>query len=331
MMKKRTHIEITVIILVYNAETTILEALESIKKQAYKVKEIIVIDNHSIDNSVRIVEEFKKKNKRLTIRIIIRDRLYAVSASYNLGAKLAKSNYIVTFHSDSSLSSKYELEKLIRPFFEDSNVVASGSYELLPEKIWDEYGFWQKYIFANAVGKERPSLNGKFDCYKKNAFLKIGGSDEINFGGKKPVGGEDADLDARLKKVGKVVSSKAKVIHMHYTGNSFSLKDVLKRKWVFARAYGRVLRIRGIELSIKTRVLLLIKPSLGLLPFIPFFHLIGFLLLIIFSIVYSWKMFVTYSTLMNPRILIVPLLNIFFVYYEIYWMIHAFFIFDENK
>ncbi len=330
-MKKQVDIEISVIILVYNAETTVLEALESIKKQACKVKEIIVIDNHSTDNSVRIVEEFKKKNQQLTIKIIIRDRLYAVSASYNLGVKLAKSNYVVTFHSDSSLSSKYELEKLMRPFIEDSKVVASGSFELLPEGIWNEYGFWQKYIFANAVGKERPSLNGKFDCYKKDAFLMIGGSDEVNFGGKKPVGGEDADLDARLKKVGKVVSSKATVIHMHYAGNNFSLKDVLKRKWVFARAYGRILRIRGKDLSIKAIILLLIKPSLGLLPFIPFFHLAGILLLMLFSVVYSWKMFITHSTLMNPRILIVPLLNIFFVYYEIYWMVHAYFIFDENK
>lgn len=330
-MKKLVNIEITVIILVYNAETTVLEALESIKKQAYKVIEIIVIDNHSIDNSVRIVEEFKKKNRQLTIKIIIRDRLYAVSASYNLGAKLAKGNYIVTFHSDSSLSSKNEMEKLVRPFFMDSKVVASGSYEFLPEKIWNEYGFWQKYIFANSVGKKRPSLNGKFDCYKKDAFLKIGGSDEINFGGKKPVGGEDADLDARLKKVGKVVSSKATVIHMHYNGKNFNLKDVLKRKWVFARAYGRLLRIRGKELSIKSRVLLLIKPVLGLLPFIPFFYLIGTLLLISFSIVYSRKMFITRSTLLNSRILVVPLLNIFFVYYEIYWMVHAYFIFDENN
>mgnify|MGYP001569952528 FL=1 len=330
-MKKSKSIKISAIVLVYNAETTILDALKSIKKQAYKVQEIIVIDNHSTDNSVRIVEEFKKNNKNLTIRIIIRDRLYAVSSSYNLGARLAKYNYLVTFHSDSILPSENELQKLINPFLKDSKVVASGSYEILPEKIWNKYGFWQKYIFANAVGKERASLNGKFDCYKKDAFLEIGGSDEVNFGGKKPVGGEDADLDARLKKVGKVVSSQAKVIHMHYVGNSFSLKDVLKRKWVFARAYGRVLRIRGKELSIKTKILLLIKPSMGFLPFIPFFHLIGISLLILFSIVYSWKMYITRSTILNSRILIIPFLNIFFVYYEIYWMIHAYFIFDENK
>ena len=154
---------------------------------------------------------------------------------------------------------------------------------------------------------------------------------EKNFGGKKPVGGEDADLHARLKKVGKIAQSKAKVIHMHYKGDSFSIKDVVKRKWVFARAYGRVLRIRSNDLSPMAIIVFLIKPVLGLLPFLPFLHVVGAVLLLTYSIVYSWKMFITRSTLLNPYILCVPVLNIFFIYYEIYWMVRTFFIFDEDN
>lgn len=330
MVKNKIN-DISVVILVYNAETTILEALESIKRQKYAVREVIVIDNHSTDNSVRLVKEFKGKNKKLDISIVVRNRHYGVSASYNLGARLAKGNYLVTFHSDSSLSTIYELDKLIDPFLNDQLVVASGSYEILPEKIWNEYNFWQKYIFANSVGKERASLTGKFDCYRKDIFLSVGGSDEVNFGGKKPVGGEDADLHARLKKVGKIAQSKAKVIHMHYKGNNFSINDVVKRKWVFARAYGRVLRIRGKDLSPVAISILLIKPLLGIIPFLPFLHIAGLVLLTTYSIVYSWKMFTTRSTLLNPYIICIPILNIFFVYYELYWMMRTYFIFDENN
>ncbi len=330
-MQKIEKIEISVVMLVYNSETTVLESLESIKKQDYEVKEIIVIDNHSTDNSVKIVEDFKKKNKNLEIRIIKREKTYAVSASYNLGAKLARGDYLVTYHSDSSLPTNQELRKLILPFLEDSSVIATGSITILPEDIWNKYGFWQKYVYASAAGKEIASGNCKFDCYKKDVFLKIGGCDEINFGGKDQVGGEDADLHIRLRKVGKVASSKGKVIHLHYMGSNYSLRDVVKNKWRLSRAYGRVLRIRGKDLSANALLILLTKPALGALLFIPYLHVFGIALLIVYSFVYSRKMFVTPSTLMNPRILVVPLLNIILIYYETFCMMRTFFVINKDK
>lgn len=329
-MKNIEKIEISVVMLVYNSETTVLESLESIKKQDYKVKEIIIIDNHSTDNSIRIVEDFKKGNKNLEIRIVKRDKTYAVSASYNLGAKLAKGNYLVTYHSDSSLPTNKELGRLIAPFLEDSSIIATGSITMLPEDIWNKYGFWQKYVFANAAGKEVASGNCKFDCYKKDVFRKIGGCDEVNFGGKDQMGGEDADLHIRLRQIGKVTLSKAKVIHLHYVGNNYSLRDVITNKWRLSRAYGRVLRIRGKQLSMRARLLLLTKPALGILPLIPDLHVFGIVLLIIYSFVYSWKMFTTSSTIMNPRILAIPLLNIILIYYETFCMIRAFFIINKD-
>ncbi len=330
-MRNIEKIEVSVVMLVYNSETTVLESLGSIKKQDYKVKEIIVIDNHSTDDSIKIVEDFKKKNKDLEIKIIKREKTYAVSASYNLGAKLAGGNYLVTYHSDSSLPTNQELRKLIIPFLEDSSVVASTSFTLLPEYIWNKYGFWLKYVFSSAVGKEIPSGNCKFDAFKKYTFLKIGGCDEINFGGKDQVGGEDADLYIRLKQVGKVALSKAKVIHLHYMGSNYSLRDVMKNKLRMARAYGRILRIRGKQLPISSVLLLLLKPALGILPLIPHIHVFGIALLIIYSFAYSRKMFLTRSTLVNPRILVVPLLNILLIYYETFYMMRTFFIINKDK
>ncbi|MEK7533829.1 MAG: glycosyltransferase [Patescibacteria group bacterium] len=330
-MEKIEKIEISVVMLVYNSETTVLESLESIKKQDYKVKEIIVIDNHSTDNSIKIVEDFKKKNKNLEIIIIKREKTHAVSASYNLGAKLARGNYLVTYHSDSSLPTNQELRKLLMPFLEDPTVVASGSITILPEDIWNKYGFWQKYVYAGAAGREVASGNCKFDCYKKDVFLRIGGCDEINFGGKDHVGGEDADLHIRLRQVGKVALSKGKVIHLHYMGTNYSLRDVIKNKWRLSRAYGRVLRIRGKQLTIKSISLLLAKPALGILPLIPYFHALGIVLLILYSFAYSQKMFLTRSTHMDFRILVVPLLNIFLIYYETFCMMRTFFIINKDK
>jgi len=74
----------------------------------------------------------------------------------------------------------------------------------------------------------------------------------------------------------------------------------------------------------------LIKPSLALLPFIPYLHVIGLMLLIIYSFLYTKKMFITKSTRENPRIIILPLLNVFLLYYETFWTIEAF-LFGKNK
>lgn len=330
MDKKTKKIEVSLILLVHNAQTTLLEALASIKRQDYKINEVFVIDNHSTDNSVKILEEFKKNNKALNVKIIRRDRMYGVAASYNMGAKLAKSDYLVTFHSDASLPTKHELEELIKPFTSDPDVIATAPFTLLPNWLWEKYNFWQKYTFANVAGKEVPSGNGKFDCIKRDIFLKIGGSDEVNFGGQKPVGGEDGDLHVRLRKEGKVVLSKARVIHLHYMGKDYSLKDVIKSKWIYARSYGRFLRMQINNLSLFTISLFLVKPILGILPFIPGFTLYGILLLLIFGFVYTPKMFISPATFSDLRILLIPLLNIFFIYYELFWMIRSFLFIDRD-
>ena len=56
----------------------------------------------------------------------------------------------------------------------------------------------------------------------------MGGFNEISFGGDVSVGGEDADLYLRLENKGKLILSKAKVIHLHYLGNNYSLSDWIK-------------------------------------------------------------------------------------------------------
>lgn len=317
--------QISVIIPMYNAETVILEALESVKKQNISVSEIIIIDNHSKDNSVKVAQEFKKANKNIPIKIIIRDKQYGLSASYNLGAKLAKGKFLVTLHSDSFLLTNSELKKLVTPCLKDSSVIASAPSVLHPEEIWETYNFWQKYIFSRVVGTKTPSGNGKFDCIRKDVYLKIGGYNEKEFTGEEIVGGEDADLHVRIRKAGKIVVSSAEVVHLHYKGNNFSFSDVLKNKKLLARSYGRLLQLHKKSFSIDKQTILLIKPLVGFAPFIPFFHVPGLFILIVYSFFYSKKMFISLSTLKDAKILILPFVNIWLLYYEAFWMIEAFF------
>lgn len=323
MVKKNN--QISIIIPMYNAETVILEALESVVKQNISVGEIIIIDNHSKDNSVQIAQEFRKENKNIPIKIIARDRQYGLSASYNLGAKIAKGTFLVTLHSDSFLPTENELRRLVEPCLKDPSVIASAPWTLHPEKIWQTYNFWQKYVFSRVVGTRVSSGNGKFDCMRKNIYVKIGGYDEEEFAGGEIVGGEDADIYVRLQKIGKVAVSNAEVIHLHYRGNNFSFSDVLKNKKLLARSYGRFLQLHGTSLSIDKLIILLVKPFVAFSLFMSFFHVLALIILVAYSFFYSKKMFLSFSTLKDPKILLLPFVNIALLYYEVFWMIEAFF------
>ena len=59
--KKKLLPEISVIIPMYNAQDFIIECLKSLKLQTFKDFEIIVVDDCSTDNSVKLVKAFAKK------------------------------------------------------------------------------------------------------------------------------------------------------------------------------------------------------------------------------------------------------------------------------
>jgi len=324
---------VSVIVPMRNSSTTILHALKSISDQRSPIKEIIVVDNVSSDNSIEIVEEYKKKS-RIPINIIKRKENKGVGSSYNLGARRATSKYVIFMHSDSSLPSDHEVSKLTEPLRKNLGIVASYPKVILPENVWNTYNFWQKCLFVRAVGKESPGFNGKFDCIRKSVFLKIGGSDEKNFGKDISIGGEDADLYLRLESQGKIVLSKAKVIHLHYLGSNYSLSDWIRNRKLLARSYGRLIRFEGRRLPLRTYgkgltiplgvLNFTIKPILTVLPFIPNLNIVGILLLVIYSFLNSKKIYTTLSTLLNPRIILLPFIDIFLVYYETFWMIQTF-------
>lgn len=331
MMKKKIKNKnalesVSVVMSMRNASTTLLYALESITKQKYPIEEIIVVDNVSKDNSRELVLQFAKKSK-IPIQLLKQKEDGGVSTSYNRGGNIAKSPLIVFMSSDATLPTGNELKKLTDPFREDSLVVATYSRNTLPSFVWNKYNFWQKFYSSRQVDSTRSGFVLKFDCVRRDIFLKIKGLDE-NFFGDDAVGGEDADISLRLRREGKVIHSNARSYHLHYMGNDYGLSRILHSKKIYARDYGRVvkkeLRIFPLEASV-----FLVKPIISVLPFIPNFHLIGVAVLIIYALLISKRMFLTYSTLINPRIILVPFLDIFFLYYEDFWMMQA--IFSKKK
>jgi len=91
---------ISVIIPLYNAENTILAALDSVKNQEGDfVFEILVINDGSTDKSAEKVQQFIDENPQLKIQLIQQDNK-GVSSARNRGLRLAKGEFIAFLDAD---------------------------------------------------------------------------------------------------------------------------------------------------------------------------------------------------------------------------------------
>jgi hypothetical protein len=164
-------------------------------------------------------------------------------------------------------------------------------------------------------------------------FLKIGGFDEITYGRDENIGGEDADLYLRLEAQGEMVLSEARTIHLHFLGPGYKLSNWIQNRKLLARTYGRLVRFQGTSLPLKTHgkglqlpfgiILFAVKPCLAIAPFIPYIQFLGIPALIAYLVLNSRKMYTSSSSLGDPRIFLLPFIELFLLYYEVFWMIEA--------
>ena len=95
---KRENPKVSLIIPVYNKETFLLPLYKSIQNQSMKDIEIIFIDDNSSDNSVKLIEEFMKEDKRITL--VKHDTNYRTFYSRNEGVRLAHGKYVLLIDPD---------------------------------------------------------------------------------------------------------------------------------------------------------------------------------------------------------------------------------------
>lgn len=100
---------ITVVVPVYNSARYLDRCIQSIIKQTYKNIEVILINDGSIDESLKICLKYEKKDNRIKV---INKENSGVSCTRNIGIEASRGDYIVFVDSDDFL--KYDMiEKLV--------------------------------------------------------------------------------------------------------------------------------------------------------------------------------------------------------------------------
>jgi len=174
---------LSIIVPAYNEEKSIAKTLIALLKLEYfGKKEIIVVNDGSKDDTLKIARGFAKKNKE----IIVLDKKNSGKAdSLNYTIKRAKGELMAVVDAD-SYPEKDALLKMVG-FFEEKNVAAVTSRVLVKNKDnWLEkyqvadYSIiaWTRKLldFVNSVYV----TNGPLSIYRKKVIEKVGGFDSKN-------------------------------------------------------------------------------------------------------------------------------------------------------
>ena len=90
-------VDVSIIVPVYNSEKYLKECVESLIGQTKKEIEIIFVDDGSVDNSLKILEEYKSVDKRIRI---FKNAHSGGGAARNTGLANAQGRYVTFFDSD---------------------------------------------------------------------------------------------------------------------------------------------------------------------------------------------------------------------------------------
>lgn len=123
-MKKKELPAVSILLPVHNSERHLNDCLRSLLRQSYRQLEIIAIDDCSTDNSYKVLQKFKKRDKRLKVYRNVKRYGYAVTL--NRLFSRAKGQFIGFADAD-DISEKEKIKKQHAFLLENPQVVAVGT------------------------------------------------------------------------------------------------------------------------------------------------------------------------------------------------------------
>ena len=170
---------ISVIIPFYNAENTILAALDSVKKQEGNFDfEIMVINDGSKDKSEILVRNFQKDNPDLKIELI-NQKNGGVSVARNTGMKNSKGNYIAFLDAD-DVWLPQKTERQLKFLINENDKIDFITSLRNGEKIWFPYSISKNNLAKITLCKLLLRIEGQTSTaiFKKKIIENTGFFDE---------------------------------------------------------------------------------------------------------------------------------------------------------
>ena len=157
---------VSIIIPVYNGQSFIDKCMDSVLNQTYKNIEIILSDDGSTDNSLKMIKSYAKKYKNIKYDS---HKNVGQSQTRNIALEQATGDYITYLDVDDYFDYDF-IEKMISDC-NDSDIIIGGYRSVYPDgKINFEYSLknskWNRYRRATVWAKLY-----KHDFLKKNILI----------------------------------------------------------------------------------------------------------------------------------------------------------------
>jgi len=162
---------VSVIIPAYNEEKVIGNCLESLEKQRYRLLEIIVVDDGSSDNTLKIVKRFNIP--------VLKQNHQGPGRARNLGASIAKGEILVFVDADMTFDKDF-VKDLTKPIIEGKTIGTFSKNEFVANKndiwskCWNVNRGWQN---DRLFSKNSPDTSPVFRAISKKEFDKVKGFD----------------------------------------------------------------------------------------------------------------------------------------------------------
>lgn len=222
------HPLISVIVPVYNEAEHIKRCLESLVEQTYPAMEILVVDDGSTDDTVRIIRAFQdNKAGRIDLKLYLQDH-HGPGQARNYAASKATGTILAFVDADMELDPEY-LAQLIIPI--DAGEIGSfGGKEI----VANQGNYWAdawSVVRGFAPGTLHPQVQNPtqpvFRAITKEAFDSVGGFDTTR--------GYDDDWTL-CEKLGKEAVIASKAVIYHY--NPASIGEFFEQsRWFATRRY----------------------------------------------------------------------------------------------
>ena len=182
--------KISVIVPIYNVEDYLHRCVDSIINQTYTNLEIILVDDGSPDNCLKICDEYAKKDSRIKV---VHKKNGGLSDARNAGLEIATGEYIGFVDSDDYIS-LYFYEKLMNVIkvsgsdivecgvkkFTENNEINDVENSKLDFKIFNKFEAMQNLIMNKILSVTVWNKLYKKDVIDKLRF-KVGKTNEDNF------------------------------------------------------------------------------------------------------------------------------------------------------
>ncbi len=189
---------VSVIIPLYNGQKHLVELIQSLKNQTYNKIEIIIVDNNSTDDSVKLLKSLK--DKIISLNIFLNKKNEGYCGGCNEGIKHAKGEYLLFLSQDRIMNNDW-IELTVAKMNQDEKtgcvvgkVIREGASSAEYGHSYDVYGA----VLINGIPDEsKLFFGGGTVLIRKRVIEQVGGFDPEFF-----IYQEDVDICWRIRLAG---------------------------------------------------------------------------------------------------------------------------------